>query len=195
MVALLALPATARAEEPCKTLEVEYVLAGNLRLSDTPMGQGDGTYRIGPGRALIRFEGDRARLLAYTMEQRFTIHPSALFWRASLVTNMHAGMREGATVDGAFDGHIIRWSGGMPYFIDGTMQCTGSLCGKFGAPRSGTSPISIPAYTQALEPFVFSNDGQTFTMQSTPGPHTTSPKQTSEVSVAGREIKRVCVAP
>ena len=181
--------------DACQTVEVEYVLAGNLKLSDTPMGQGDGTYRIGPGRAVIRFEGDHARLLAYTMEQRFTIRPSALFWSATLVTNMHAGMREGSTVDGTFDGRAIRWNASMPYFIDGTMQCTGSLCGKFGAPKPGTSPISIPAYNQALKPFVFSEDRQTFTMQSTAGPHTTSPKQTSEVSVAGREIKRVCVTP
>lgn len=192
---MLALPATARAKEPCKTVEVEYLLAGNLQLTDTPMGQADGTYRIGPGRAVIRYDGDHARLVTYTMEQRFTIRPSALFWSASLVTNMHAGMREGSAIDGTFDGRTIRWNGSMPYFIEGTMECTGSLCATFGAPKPGTSPISIPAYNQALKPFVFSADRQTFTMQSTPGPHTTSPKQTSAVSVAGREIKRACIAP
>src|SRR5207244_1843282 len=98
---------------------------GNLQLSDTPMGQGDGTYRIGPGRAVIRFEGDHAKLLAYTMDQHFTIRPSAVFWSASVATNTRAAMRDGSSIDGVFDGHAIRWSSGVPYSVDGTLQCTG----------------------------------------------------------------------
>jgi hypothetical protein len=198
---MLAIPSvllcpTAHADEPCKVAEVEYALAGNLRLSNTPMGKGDGTYRIGPGRAVIRFEGDRATLVSYRMDQQMTIRPSAVFWSATLVTTSSAMMPESVRVEGAYDGHAIRWASGVPgYRIDGTCDCSGSLCGRFGAPPAGRSELHVGPYTQWFEPFVFSPDGQTFTMDATPGPRTQSPKQSSMVSVAGREIKRTCVTP
>lgn len=52
-------PAEAPAQDagaPCEAFEIEYTLAANVTLRDTPMGEGNGTYTIGPGKVVLRFE-------------------------------------------------------------------------------------------------------------------------------------------
>lgn len=182
--------------QPCAAQEIEYALAGNLKLSDTPMGQGDGTYRIGPGRVIIRIEGESAQMLAYTMEEHFAIEPSAIFWHARVVTDLLAKASGPCVLaEGTFDGRVIRWRAPVPgYRVDGTIRCEGSLCGKFGAPPPGASQMHEGPYAQWFKPFVLSEDRTTFTMASTPGLKTEQPKQSSEIAIAGREIARRCAS-
>src|SRR5579863_2874551 len=64
----------------CDAWQIEYALAGSLTLRDTPHGSGDGTYSVGPGRAVLLFygpDGTQVQLLGYAMRERFLIEPSA----------------------------------------------------------------------------------------------------------------------
>lgn len=195
-VALLALAFAPSVHARTKTCEVEYALDANLKLSDTPMGQGDGIYHVGPGRAVLRFEGNDVKMLEYTMDQHFKIEPSAIFWSATLFTDARARATpdgDRVVARGVYDGRSIRWLTPLrDYRVDGTLRCEGSLCGKFGAPPRGTSQLHAGPYAQALKPFVFSPDHRVFTMATTPGLKTESPKQSSEVAVRGIEVRRTC---
>jgi hypothetical protein len=186
-------------EQPCAAQEVEYTLTASLELRDTPMGQGDGVYHIGPGRAVLRFQGRDVKLLAYTMQEHFRVHSKTLFW----ATNVQTDAVSSATPDqcsvaaeGTLDGETIHWRTPVAgYRTDGTLTCDGSFCGKMGAPPPGRSTLKIGPAPIPFGPFVFANGGKTFTMARTPATKTEQPKQTSAVAVSGREIRRTCVQP
>src|SRR6185312_11372367 len=66
----------------CDATDVEYTVAGNLQVTGTLMGAGDGEYRIGPGRIVLRFDGDAdqtsrspssVRMMAYDMGEKFQL--------------------------------------------------------------------------------------------------------------------------
>jgi hypothetical protein len=40
----------------CETSEIEYLLSGNLRITETHFGAGDGDYRVGPGRIVLQVD-------------------------------------------------------------------------------------------------------------------------------------------
>ncbi len=196
---LVAMPAAA--EEGCAAWDVEYVLAANLRLTDTPMGQGDGVYSIGPGRVVLRFEdrggqpGGAVKMLLYSMQERFTIRASTLFWTTTVTTDTRTGAEERAVAaEGTMKGRVLEWLGSVRgYHTDGTLTCDGSMCGKFGAPPPGKSELHIGPSPVRFSSFTFAPDGKTFTMASTFVAKTEMPKQTAFVSLAGREARRVCV--
>src|SRR5262245_47890384 len=83
----------AQAESACDVLEVEYTLSPSLELSDTPKGQGNGVYAIGPGKAVVRFdERDNvptgpAKMVAYETTERFGIESRTLFWKTRVTTD------------------------------------------------------------------------------------------------------------
>src|SRR3954469_25091191 len=82
-------PASAN-EAPCAAWEVEYLLNASVRISDTTMGAGDGTYPNGPGKAVLRFDdrggepGGNAKLIEYRMNDNFTVVGHALLWKAQV---------------------------------------------------------------------------------------------------------------
>lgn len=188
---------------PCDAWEVEYALAGNLKLTDTPLGQGDGVYPAGPGMAVLRFEdhggqpGGRAKLVGYSMKQSVTVNASALFFSAKVVSaTTTRALPDACGVDGegTLNGTTLAWSGPMHGFrSDGTIHCDGSLCGKFGAPPSGDSALHIGPNPTLLQSFQFSPDLKTFSMPSAFVSKTDDPKQTAYLALSGRETKRSCV--
>jgi hypothetical protein len=197
-------PPSAPPSPPCDAWEVEYTLSGNLKLTDTPLGQGDGIYPVGPGKAVLRFEdhggqpGGRAKLLAYSMKQVVTVTASALFFTAKVVSEtVTRALPDACGVDGegTLNGTTLAWSGPIRAFkSDGTIRCDGSLCGKFGAPPAGDSPLHIGPDPVQLQPFQFAADLKTFSMASTFVSKTEDPKQTAHLALSGRETKRSCVA-
>lgn len=206
VLALALAPSGARADPaPCEAFEIEYTLAANLRLEDTPMGEGDGVYKIGPGSVTLRFEnregqpGGSVKMLSYAMREYFEVVSKKLFFKTTVLTDT----RTAATPDkcaiaseGVLTDRTLRWVKVVRgYRTDGTLTCTGSMCGKLGAPPPGTSELHIGPGPVVFSPFVFSADMQTFTMASTYVAKTTMPKQTAYVSLAGRETKRSCVQP
>ena len=201
---LVVAPNDAIAQSPPCEWEVEYTLAANLKLSETPMGQGDGIYPIGPGKVVLRYEnkggapGGNVKMRQYMMREYFTVKSKTLFWSTSVITDTNTAATPNAcsvAAEGTLDGaRTIRWSTMISgYHTDGTLTCEGSMCGKFGAPPPGQSPLHIGPGPVVFSPFVFSTDMQTFTMATTHVAKTDMPKQSGEIALSGREVSRVCV--
>jgi hypothetical protein len=196
--------ARANPEQPaCDTWEIQYETSGNLRLADTPMGAGNGIYRVGPGRIVLRVQTRPGRsvaeLTSYDLHQRFEVDAKALFWRAHVTTDVttRAAASGGceAVARGTLLARRIEWTTPIAgYRTDGTLDCNGSLCGSFGAPPAGRSPLHIGPEIVRLNPFEFSPDMQTFTMRETFVSKTEKPQQTAYLTLTGREVQRKCLA-
>jgi hypothetical protein len=189
-------------DAPCDVADVQYDVAANLQITNTTMGAGDGFHRIGPGKMRLRFDNrpghPRVHLMAYDMRETFTVVSNVLFWHTQVRTNlqMSASRAPGSVADGTIDGHTLRWDGhANDVHSDGTIECDGSMCGKFGAPASGTTEVHLGPSTMELEPFQFGAEMQTFTMPFALISESDSPKERSLLAMAGRRVKRVCVSP
>lgn len=202
-VALSARDATGDDAPPCNAWNVEYVLNATARISDTMMGGGDGTWTIGPGRAVVRFEnrngapGGNAKLLEYRMNEHFAVHASAVVAKAVVTADTVTTTTPnpcGVSAEGTLTGATLKWKGpwrGM--HSDGTLTCEGGLCGKFGCPPAGTSAVHVAPHDADFKSFDYSDDRKTFTMRESVVSRQQSPSQTSHVTLAGREVKRTCV--
>jgi hypothetical protein len=185
---------------PCDAWQVEYALAANLTLADTPHGQGNGTFSIGPGRVVLLFSGpgqQQAQLLGYSMQEHFSLTPSTVFGSAEIDVDLTTRTAEGCGVAyGVRSGNTIQWSSRVRgYRSDGTTTCAGALCGKFGAPREGQNPWLLRPQDVQFGTFTFSADGSTFTMPTTFVEASKNPQQTAYVALSGREVRRTCVKP
>ena len=191
----------ADAEEGCSVSDVDYAVVGNLLVRDTQFGAGNGTYPLGAGKVRLRLEHGangapgEAKLMSYELDNHLTVKASFALWSTKVVTDSRTTVA--SACDGAAKGTLqdndVIWNtqvGG--YHSDGTMSCEGNVCGKFGAPPPGSSPIH-ESDAVTFKPFHFSPDGRTFAMDYTKVSHTDSPAQTSFVSLSGREVKRTCV--
>ena len=193
LLGLALLTPHAAAEDAGCITDVEYAITGSLTLSDTPMGHGDGTYAIGPGTMVVRFDHGEAKVVSYTMRESFHIHAKTVFWTTSIDTEATSTMDDPCSATGTFDGHTLHWRGPVrSYRTDGTLTCSGSFCGSFGVPPRGQSPLHVGPAPQRFNDLVFSADRRTFTMSKTPAVKTTMPKQSSAVSMVGRETRRAC---
>lgn len=82
----------------CDAIEVEYALAANLQLTDTPLGIGDGIHPVGPGAVVLRFENQSGvpasavEMLAYRMHEQFVIHSKALLWKSDFTSITDTGV-------------------------------------------------------------------------------------------------------
>jgi hypothetical protein len=190
---------------PCTAWQVEYATTSSVMLSDTTMGAGDGVYPNGPGKVVLQFEdkggqpGGRAILLEYQVHDTFVLDTHVLAWETRVVTDMLTRIAPGAkgfAAEGALEGRSIRWIGpwnGM--HSDGNVTCTGSFCGKFGAPPEGRSEMHVPMHQVTFKPFEFAPDMKTFTMAYSVVYSQSHPSQTTRIAIAGREVKRTCIAP
>jgi hypothetical protein len=195
----------ARAEEPpaCRAWDIEYLLAANVRLSDTTMGAGDGVHSIGPGRVVLRVEnqggqpGGHAKMRLYEMKDLFTVVAKALFWGTKVTNDTHTTATpdaDGTIAEGTFVDRSLHWDTALSGMrTDGSVTCEGALCGKFGAPPEGTSDVHTPPHPVTFANFEFDSEKKTFTMAYSVVSRFESPRQTSRISLAGREAKRVCV--
>lgn len=198
----LAPSASAQPAAACTGWEIEYVLAANLELSDTPLGQGDGVYPIGPGRVVLRFEdrdgqpGGVAAMTSYEMREHFTVTSRALLWTTTVVTDTQTRATPdgaGIVARGVLSRRTLAWSTPVAgYRTDGTLTCEGTLCGKFGAPPPGRSELHIGPGPVQFRSFDLARDLKTFTMASTYVAKTDVPKQTAHVALSGREVRRSC---
>jgi hypothetical protein len=202
----VASPGDASALEPgdaCDVVDVEYAVAANLRVTGTLMGAGDGEYKIGPGRVVLRFAqgppgaSPSVRMLAYEMHQRFTIESKALFLTTRVLTDTQtevAPMGAVVVAEGALRGRSIHWTSFYGRArSDGTVVCDGAMCGKFGAPPSGKSDFHMGPTPLTFKSFEFGPDMKTFAMAPVLSSRTKDPQQESYVAFAGRETRRACV--
>jgi hypothetical protein len=187
--------------ESCDAFEVEYALSGNLLLTETPYGKGDGLYRVGPGRMVLRFEneggvpGGKVKMLAYEMHEHFVVQSSAFIWHSDFTSNTDTSVTPNAcaAAEGTLSGGTLRWETPLiGYRTAGRVACRGSLCGKGGAPPEGTMDLHLGPGPVRFSPLVLSPDASTFTMRSTLVSKTETPKLTAHMALAGREVRRSC---
>ncbi len=197
-----AVDAAVEPQPTCDAWRVEYALAANLKLTNTPHGAGNGTYTVGPGRAVILFEEHQgephrhAELLGYSMQEQFTMKPSSIFGSATIIADLTTETAEGCGVAfGVVSGNELSWTSPIHgYRSDGTIHCEGGLCGKFEAPPPGESGFSLPPQDVQFGPFTFGPDGSTVhDGSSTFVEKSELPKQTAYIALSGREVRRVCV--
>ncbi len=133
-------------------------------------------------------------MVSYELRQPFTMSTSALVWSAKLFSDTTArGTPDGRGIiaTGTLQGRSIRWEGPLNgYRVDGTVRCEGSLCGSVRRAGTGTSDVHIPPSAVSFQPFALSPDGKTFTMAYVVVSRADSPKQTTLISLAGREVRR-----
>ena len=209
----LALPAflllrasVAAADDPtpaCNTWEVEYTLAAQVELSDTAMGAGDGVHTIGPGTLVLHFDnvngapGGAAKLMTYDMTDQFTVVAKVMGVGTSVVNDTHTKTTPnicGVSAQGTLDGRTLKWStlwNGI--HTDGHLTCTGSMCGRFGAPPAGQSEVHTPAHPAVFKSFDYAADMKMFHMDYSVTAKSTNPSQTSKITFTGRETKRSCI--
>ena len=192
----------ADADEGCSTSDVDYNVVGTMMLKDTQFGAANGVYPLGNGKVRIRFENGapgtapQAKLMSYDFDSHFTVKASFALWSTKVVTDSHTTVAN--SCDGAAHGTVdhgdVVWNTAVGgYRSDGTLDCDGNVCGNFGAPPHGSSPLHEAPTNVPFKPFHFSADGRTFSMPYTQVSHSDSPKQTTYLSIAGRETKRSCV--
>ncbi len=187
---------------PC-VWELKYTLNANLKLTDTPLGQGDGIVKIGPGRVVLRFEdqggqpGGAVKMLGYQMKDHFTVKTHTLFWNTVVENDTLTRSTPdacGVSAKGTLKGNQLSWQSPVRgYRVDGTIKCTGALCGKFGAPPEGTSQIHIAPSPVPFKTFTFGKGLSTFQMPYTFVTKTAVPKQTSYLALGGTLMSKRCV--
>jgi hypothetical protein len=199
--------AEAQEAEPCDVLEIDYALAARLRLADTAMGAGDGTFDIGPGSVTLHIAnvggkpGGAVHMTKYAMKEHFKIDAKTAFWTTHVLTDTHTLVTPdpcGIVAKGALANGMIRWATPLAgYRSEGTLTCDGSMCGKFGAPPPGKSAFREPPTRQPVifQPWKLSNDNKTISMVQTLVSKTEDPKQTAYMALSGRETRRACVPP
>jgi hypothetical protein len=195
--------ASAQQSPPCESREIAYVLSGRLTIADTAMSAGNGSHDVGPGRIVLRLRRRdgapfaRVQVTSYELTEHFAVVARALLWNTRIETRavVHAAAEGGVPVaEGSLAGHTATWTGKIRGFrIDGTLSCSGNWCGSFGAPPAGDTPIGPPEAPFAFRPFEFAADWKTFTMA--PTLVSSSPKQRSFLSLAGREVGQTCTDP
>ncbi len=197
-------PTDAAQPPPCDAFQIEYTLAANLKLTDTPFGKGDGIYPVGPGKTVLRFDnvrgvpGGTVNMLSYGMHEHFVIRSSVLFWSSEFTSTTDTSTTPDAcavAARGRLTGRTLVWQTPvLGYRTDGVAVCKGSLCGKGGAPPPGRTQLHLGPDPVWFKAFDFAPDMQTFTMQDTQVEKSESPKLTASVAVSGREVRRSCVA-
>jgi hypothetical protein len=188
----------------CDAWQVEYALNAIVVISDTTMGAGDGSYPNGPGHMTLRFEnhdgqpGGKVQLLDYQMKDSFTVVSKALAWKTSVKADTVSKVTPdacGVAAAGEFDGKAVRWNGAVSGMrSDGSLLCDGTFCGKFGAPPEGRSELHVAPHPVTFKELAFAPDMKTFTMGYSIVSQQQSPSQTSRIGLAGREVRRTCVA-
>lgn len=207
MAALVAATAgssnVAAASESCAVLDVDYTIVGSLFVKDTQFGAANGRYSLGSGRMRVRFESRsqgtpaHVKLMSYELDNHLTIKASYALWWTRVETRSRTLAAD--TCDGAAQGEMkggdVVWSTPVAgYHSDGSMECEGNACGKYGAPPPGSSALHEAFADVVFKPFHFAPDGKTFTMEFSKVSHSDYPKQTNFVALSGRETKRVCMS-
>jgi len=193
----------AAAADACPVSDVEYSVVANVYIRDTPFGAGNGVYSLGSGRMKLRIEDEggrkAVRLMSYDLANRLTVDAKVAMLSTKVVTTSQTSTARDAcngSAQGTLHDGTLTWNTKVAgYHSDGTMECSGSMCGNFGAPPRGTSPFHDAPPALTFSPFTFSPDGSTFTMPYTVVSKSDSPRQTTRLALSGRRVKEECSAP
>ncbi len=186
-------------DPPCDAWEVEYTLAGTCAVRDTAMGAANGDWAVGPGTTTVRFDAAAgpgpgpAKLLSFSIKEFFTSVVLGTKFTTD-VTDTATPTTTCSAAEGTVAGTKLAWDSKVRAFkIDGSLTCEGAMCGKFGGPPSGKSDYHMPAHDVEFSPWEFAGDMKTFTMAASLVSRGDSPKQSTYLTIAGREVKRTCI--
>jgi hypothetical protein len=185
-----------RADSACVD-EVEYEVTAQLKITDTPLGAANGVFAVGPGRIVVRFDGADVKMTKYAMREHVTVAAKSVGFTTLVTSDTSTAATPnacGSVAEGTLEDGAIRWRTpvrGME--THGTMTCSGSFCGKLGAPARGQSAFHDGPIDIRFSSFTLSPAHETFTMPMTFMSKTSSPKQSAAMSFTGRESKRACV--
>ncbi len=190
----------------CDAWEIDYQLIGGtrLRVSETTMGAGDGTYDVGPGEVKLRFgdEGGKpaagaVELLKLEVVTKFTVESKVVGLKTTVRTDAVAKNTPGkcgVIARGTLTGNRVTWQGSAEgYRSDGKLFCEGVMCGKMGAPPAGESPVKMGPYPVHYQPFSFGADLKRFTMPFSEVARSARPKQVTHLELTAVETRRRCV--
>jgi hypothetical protein len=197
----------ARGAKPpdCDLVDVEYAVSANLRIAGTVFGAGDGQYKIGPGRVLLRFDsregapysGPSVEMRAFEVRQNFTVVSRAFFLSTRVTTDVDKRALPDArsiVAVGRLGERALHWESVTGTVRDdGFLDCNGAFCGEFGAPPPGRSELHMGPSKINFAPFEFGADMKTFSMGSILASKTNAPHQETYMAISGREIGRTCV--
>jgi len=193
------LPAAARAQAParCSVTDRTYAVAGSLEVSGTPGGRADGTFGIGPGTVVLRFQDrDEVKMLGLQMSETITARFKQDLTSGVLTTTATSTATPdacGVVAVGRLEGDVIHWETPLRgYRTDGLVQCWGASCDTFGIPSQGQTPLHVGPAPQQLSDFVLSKDKKTFTMARTPSATIETPQQTWALSLSGTQTSYGC---
>ena len=159
-------------------------------------GAANGVYPLGTGKLTLRVERDAVRLMSYDLVNLLTVKASVLMVSTTVVTASHTSTARDAcrgSAQGALHDGLLTWNSPVSgYHSEGTQECSGSMCGKFGAPPPGTSPFHDAPSALTFGAFTFSPDGSTFTMPYMFVSRSSSPQQTTYMALSGRRLKQSC---
>jgi hypothetical protein len=200
---LVAHSASGSNEPACAATDSDYAVVAHVVVRNTAFGAANGEYLLGSGTMRLHAEGGRdpwrVTLTAFELLNHLTVAVRAAVVSGQIVTLSRTSVTHdasGSSAQGSLRGGVLTWTTPVTgYRSDGTMECSGSMCGKFGAPPKGASPFHDVPPTVAFNPFTFSADGGTFTMPYALLSKADSPRQTTYLSLAGRLVRRVCTSP
>jgi hypothetical protein len=194
--ALFVLAPRGHAENACVD-EVEYDVSAEMQITETPLGAGNGTFAVGPGRIVLRFDGSDVKMTKYAMREHVVVAAKNVGFTTTIVSDTSTTATPdacGSVAEGSITGSSVQWRAPVRGVLtQGTMTCSGSFCGKFGAPARGQSSFRDGPIDIRFSSFAISPDRKSFTMPMTHMSKTQSPKQSAAISLAGRESKRACV--
>jgi hypothetical protein len=195
-------PVGAAEESACPVSDVEYNVIASVVIKNTVFGAANGEYPMGSGKLTLRLAEQAGltsvKLMSYELTNRLTVDARVAMLSTKVVTASHTTAAENAC-DGSAQGTLhngtLTWKSDISgYRSDGTMECSGSMCGKFGAPPGGTSPFHDAPLAMRFTPFTFSPDRATFTMPYVLASKSDSPKQTTYLALSGRRANQQCAA-
>jgi hypothetical protein len=190
-------------DNACPVADVEYNVVANVVIRNTALGAANGVYSLGSGKMTLRIAKQAGpstvRLMSYELMNRLTIEAKVAMLSTRVVTLAHTSVAHDAcngSAQGTLHDGTVTWNTKVAgYHSDGTMECTGSMCGGFGAPPRGISPFHDAPPAIYFSPFTFSSDGSTFTMPYTFASKSDSPRQTTYLALSGRRVKQFCASP
>jgi hypothetical protein len=185
----------------CALYEAEYIIVTRVVVRNTILGAANGEYPLGSGRMKLRVrtQGDGAlvSLISYETDNDLSIVASIGPFDATMLSRSRTTVTPKAcdgSARGILRGGMLTWSSSVAgYRSDGTMQCTGPMCGQHGAPPHGMSALHEVPPVMMFNAFAFSPDGETFTMPYALISKSESPRQTSYLAIAGRRVRRTCI--
>jgi hypothetical protein len=182
--------------EECPVSDVEYRVLSSVAVRNTLFGAANGVYPLGAGLLTLRFDKDDVHLMSYEISNHLSVKASVALLSMTVVTTSHTTTASDAcsgSAHGTLHNGVLEWVSGVAgYHSDGSQECTGSMCGKFGAPPSAATPYHDTPVALRFNPFHLSDDRSTFTMDYVLVSKSNSPRQTTYMALSGRRVRQTC---